>query len=64
MVYENGQKHIIEPDTIYFLDRNDNHTFESLEDVILISIFNPPVIGNETHNKDGSYNSKKNDLNT
>lgn len=56
---ENGQKHIIEPDTIYSLDRNDNHTFESLEDVILISIFNPPVIGNETHNKDGSYNSKK-----
>lgn len=45
----------IEVDTIYSLDDNDNHTFEALEDVVLISIFNPPVTGNEVHQKDGSY---------
>lgn len=33
----------ISVDTIYLLDNNDNHTFEALEDVVLISIFNPPV---------------------
>ena len=40
---------------IYILDNHDNHTFESLEDVILISVFNPPIKGNEIHQKDGSY---------
>jgi len=45
----------INVDTIYMLDDNDNHTFEALEDVILISIFNPPVKGTEIHKEDGSY---------
>jgi L-ectoine synthase len=45
----------ISVDTIYLLDNNDNHTFEALEDVVLISIFNPPVTGNEIHLPDGSY---------
>ncbi len=54
-----GEKHKIEVDTIYALDDNDNHTFEALEDVILISIFNPPVTGQEIHKKDGSYEKPK-----
>ena len=45
----------IEPDTIYVLDKHDAHTFQALEDVILISVFNPPVKGNEIHKEDGSY---------
>lgn len=44
-------------DTIYSLDNNDDHTFEAIEDVVLISIFNPPVKGDEVHQKDGSYES-------
>ena len=52
---ENHEEYIIEPDTVYSLDKNDDHTFEALEDVVLISVFNPPVIGNEIHNEDGSY---------
>ena len=47
----------IEVDTIYSLDNNDDHTFEAIEDVILISIFNPPITGNEIHQEDGSYKS-------
>ena len=42
-------------DSIYSLDNHDNHSFEALEDVVLISIFNPPVTGNEVHQADGSY---------
>ena len=45
----------IEKDTTYILDKHDNHTFEALEDVVLISVFNPPVKGNEIHKEDGSY---------
>lgn len=50
-----GIKHLITPDVIYVLDNHDDHTFEALEDTILISIFNPPVKGTEIHNEDGSY---------
>jgi L-ectoine synthase len=47
---------LIEPDTIYLLDDNDNHTFKSLgEEVVLLSVFNPPCKGNEIHKEDGSY---------
>jgi L-ectoine synthase len=49
----------INVDTVYSLDDNDNHTFEALEDVVLISVFNPPVTGNEIHRKDGSYTVDK-----
>ena len=56
---ETGNRHIIEPDTTYILDNHDNHTFEALEDVVLISVFNPPVTGNEVHQEDGSYSITK-----
>jgi L-ectoine synthase len=45
----------IEPDMLYALDKHDDHTFEAIEDVVLISIFNPPCIGTEVHGEDGSY---------
>lgn len=45
----------IVPDTIYILDNHDDHTFQALEDTVLISVFNPPVTGQEVHNPDGSY---------
>lgn len=49
----------IAPDTIYLLDGHDDHTFEALEDIVLISIFNPPVTGKEVHREDGSYDIVK-----
>lgn len=52
---KSGKKHLILPDTIYVLDNHDDHTFEALEDTVLISIFNPPLTGKETHDKDGNY---------
>ena len=52
---DTGEVHEITPDVIYSLDNHDNHTFEALTDVVLISIFNPPVNGQETHKEDGSY---------
>ena len=52
---DSGESYDITPDIIYSLDKHDNHTFEAITDVVLISIFNPPVKGNETHKEDGSY---------
>lgn len=46
---------IITPDTCYVLDDHDDHTFMASEDTVLISVFNPPVIGTEVHRQDGSY---------
>lgn len=52
---ETGNTFRINPNDCYVLDKNDNHCFEALEDVFLISVFNPPVEGNEIHEEDGSY---------
>lgn len=52
---ETDESFIIKVDTVYSLDNHDNHSFEALEDVVLISIFNPPVTGGEIHLEDGSY---------
>lgn len=43
------------PETIYVLDKHDRHEFEAIKDTVLISVFNPPVKGNEVHKEDGSY---------
>lgn len=45
----------IYPDVTYVLDNNDPHTFEALEEVTLICVFNPPLTGQEVHQEDGSY---------
>lgn len=50
-----GSRYRIAPDTLYALDKHDDHTFKAESDVILISIFNPPCKGRETHNAEGSY---------
>lgn len=52
-----GIKHLITPDVIYVLNEFDDHTFEALEDTVLISVFNPPLTGKEAHDKNGHYPS-------
>jgi len=51
-----GARHMITPGTLYALDAHDDHTFEAVTDeVTLISVFNPPLTGQEVHDADGSY---------
>ena len=45
----------IEPESIYLLNENDDHLFEAIEETVLISVFNPPVTGNEVHDENNSY---------
>lgn len=53
--YWSGEEFIIKPGVIYIQDKHEEHTFEALEETILISIFNPPLIGNEKHDENGNY---------
>jgi len=50
-----GKKYVVKPDTVYVLDKHDDHTFEAIEDTVLLCVFNPPLKGGELHNYDGSY---------
>ena len=52
---ETGESYEIGPDTLYALDKNDNHLFQAHETVTLICVFNPPLKGMEVHQDDGSY---------
>lgn len=50
-----GKWWTIYPGVLYALDQHDDHTFEALDDTVLVSVFNPPVTGAEVHGPDGSY---------
>lgn len=52
-----GETFDIHEDVTYVLDKNDPHFFEAFEETILICIFNPPLVGAETHDSEGSYDS-------
>lgn len=46
--------HILEPGVLYALDQNDPHILVAgeVEDLHLVSVFNPPITGEERHNLD------------
>ncbi len=51
-----GQTFQIRPGTIYALDQHDEHILRATKgDLHLVCVFNPPVLGTETHNADGGY---------
>jgi L-ectoine synthase len=50
-----GERHEIFEGITYLVDNNQPHLFTALTDVILISVFNPPLRGDESHDKEGNY---------
>ena len=52
---DDGKKYPITPGTIYNLDKHDQHVLRAFKELKLVCVFNPPLIGNEVHNKEGSY---------
>jgi len=52
---QSGDVYEIEPGTLYALDKHDKHMFMAIEDTVLICVFNPPLTGEELHDKDRSY---------
>ncbi|OGT73250.1 MAG: L-ectoine synthase [Gammaproteobacteria bacterium RIFCSPLOWO2_02_FULL_57_10] len=59
----NGQIHSLEddkvykvlPGTLYILDKHDRHVLTAEQDLILACVFNPPLLGTEVHDAEGSY---------
>ncbi len=52
---DDGKVYPIEPGTMYALDKNDKHYLRASEDLRLVCVFNPPLVGDEVHREDGSY---------
>lgn len=54
-----GESWEISPGSLYILDDFKAHSFLAITEVVLISVFNPPCVGGEVHQKDGSYPVKE-----
>jgi len=50
-----GEKWTLEPGVLYVVGPNDRHRFRITEDDHHLSIFCPPLRGDEGHDKDGAY---------
>jgi L-ectoine synthase len=50
-----GARWALGPGSLYTVGPRDRHFFRSFEAVTLLSIFNPPTAGTETHDEDGAY---------
>lgn len=50
-----GEVTKVEEGVTYIVDKHQPHLFTAITDVVLISVFNPPLNGNETHDKNGNY---------
>lgn len=45
----------IEVGTLYALNEHDHHVLRASTEMKMVCVFNPPVVGNETHNASGAY---------
>jgi len=51
-----GERHPISDGVMYALDKHDEHNlYGGTEDMRLICVFNPPIVGTENHDGDGVY---------
>lgn len=52
---ETGEKHRLEPGTLYLLDGHERHTVRAHTDLRTVCVFNPPCTGREVHDENGVY---------
>jgi L-ectoine synthase len=50
-----GDRFAIEPGTVYALDRHDDHVLRAETELRLLCVFNPSLVGDETHDASGAY---------
>jgi len=50
-----GDVHRIAPGTLYALDEHDKHVLHAEVDLRVVCVFNPPLLGPETHDEEGAY---------
>jgi L-ectoine synthase len=52
-----GNIHQLRPGVLYALDKHDRHILRATTDMRLISVFNPPIEGHESHSYGGEASS-------
>jgi L-ectoine synthase len=52
---ENGQQYPLGPGSMYLLNGHERHTVTADTQMRMLCVFNPPVVGNETHDENGVY---------
>lgn len=45
----------ITPGTLYVLNKHEKHLLRAKKRMRLLCVFNPPLVGSEVHQEDGSY---------
>ncbi|MGB0865336.1 MAG: ectoine synthase [Granulosicoccaceae bacterium] len=50
-----GEVHKLSPGSMYTLDKHDRHRLTAHTDMRLVCVFNPALVGTESHDEDGSY---------
>ena len=50
-----GEKWELSPGSLYVVGPRDRHRMSADTDVYLMAIFNPPLVGDETHDEQGGY---------
>lgn len=52
---ETGDIYQIKPGTMYLLNEHDKHKLRARTEMRMVCVFNPPLVGTETHNEEGYY---------
>jgi L-ectoine synthase len=50
-----GETHALAPGVMYTLDKHDRHELAAHTDLRIVCVFMPALMGQETHDEDGSY---------
>ncbi|MBR9802396.1 ectoine synthase [bacterium] len=52
---DNDVEYTLEDGTMYALSGNERHILTAVSDLRMICVFNPPLVGPETHDENGVY---------
>ncbi|MFC4024373.1 ectoine synthase [Oceanobacillus longus] len=52
---ETGEVWSLKPGSMYLLDNHDKHKLRAESQMRMVCVFNPPLVGTETHNEEGYY---------
>ena len=50
-----GTVYDLGPGSMYTLDKHERHRLQARTDLRIVCVFTPALVGNETHDEDGSY---------
>lgn len=54
-VHATGEEFEIKEGTVYALDKNDRHTLNARTEMRMVCVFNPALVGPESHDAHGVY---------